>query len=157
MLKWLVCQERSRNSLTSSVTRSDTPCAIVSGSSAASISAALIAAPLVSNAAGDLPAFAGNYADPNHPSCLRSIDVSGKTATLSGTDGNPGCPADGSGKEWSLKGTIDGNKIYVDFSPKGGPKDLTGTWEGESAGIRFPDGNKWVKKQPNVSPTNTAL
>ena len=31
----------------------------------------------------------------------------------------------------------------IDFSSKGGPKDLVGKWDG--SGIVFPDGNKWTK------------
>ena len=33
--------------------------------------------------------------------------------------------------------------ILIDFSPKGGPKNLIGQYDG--SGIRFPDGNRWVK------------
>jgi hypothetical protein len=66
---------------------------------------------------------------------------------LKGTDGNPGCPVDGSGKQWQLTGTVDGNNIFVDFSPKGGPKDLKGEWDVN--GIKWPDGNKWEKKAAN--------
>jgi len=112
--------------------------------SIASVSAAIATSPLVSNAAPNAD-FSGSYKDPNHPSCLRKIEVAGTTAQITGTDGNPGCPPDGSGKAWNLVGKIDGDKLMVDFSPKGGPKDLTGKWEQETPGIRFPDGNKWVK------------
>ncbi|GKY93062.1 hypothetical protein MPSEU_000274500 [Mayamaea pseudoterrestris] len=92
--------------------------------------------------------FNGSYADPFHPNCRRIVSVSsGSTATLKGTDGNPGCPTDGSGREWTLTGTIDadGKNIVVDFTPKGGPKDLKGAWDGD--GIRWPDGNKWTLKR----------
>lgn len=98
------------------------------------------------NAAAD---FNGSYSDPFHPNCLRVVSVSkdpsSSSATLTGTDGNPGCPADGSGKEWTLTGKVDGDNILVDFSPKGGPKDLKGLWDGD--GIRWPDGNKWSLKK----------
>lgn len=89
--------------------------------------------------------FTGSYADPNHTNCLREVQmVSGNMATLSGTDGDPGCPADGSGEKWSLIGKVDEDSIFVDFSPKGGPKDLKGVWEPEPVpGIRWPDGNLW--------------
>ncbi len=41
---------------------------------------------------------------------------------------------------WKLEGTVadSGDQIFVDFSPKGGPKALTGTWDKD--GIKFPDG-----------------
>ena len=36
--------------------------------------------------------------------------------------------------------------IIIDFSPKGGPKDFEGVWEGN--GIRFPkDNNKWPQTE----------
>lgn len=82
--------------------------------SVASISAAISVAPMVANAAD----FSGSYADPKHPSCLRVVEVKGNKAAISGTDGNPGCPPDGSGKKWNLEGKINGNEILVDFSPK---------------------------------------
>ena len=88
--------------------------------------------------------FTGSYSDPNHPNCKRNVAVAGESATLSGTDGNPGCPASGDGNAWELSGKVSGDEIFVDFSPKGGPKDLKGVWDG--SGIRWPDGNKWSKK-----------
>jgi hypothetical protein len=91
--------------------------------------------------------FSGDYADPIHPNCKRQVTVLGNTAYLSGTDGTPGCPADGSGTPWKLVGRVEVNDIFVDFSPKGGPKDLEGKWEAEPvAGIRWPDGNLWSYK-----------
>lgn len=111
---------------------------------AASFSAALSTAPFIAHAAVD---FTGSYADPFHPNCQRVVTVQGAAATLSGTDGNPGCPADGSGKAWKLTGNIDGSTIFVDFSPKGGPPALKGIWDDAApAGIKWPDGNKWTIK-----------
>eukprot|EP00579_Thalassiosira_antarctica_P006962 CAMPEP_0201880040 /NCGR_PEP_ID=MMETSP0902-20130614/10759_1 /ASSEMBLY_ACC=CAM_ASM_000551 /TAXON_ID=420261 /ORGANISM="Thalassiosira antarctica, Strain CCMP982" /LENGTH=193 /DNA_ID=CAMNT_0048408001 /DNA_START=87 /DNA_END=668 /DNA_ORIENTATION=+ len=91
--------------------------------------------------------FTGSYADPNHVNCRRHIQVvfgtSGQ-AEVSGTDGTPGCPADGSGDAWNLLGQVDGDTLLVDFSPKGGPVDLKGVWEAAPVpGIRWPDGNLW--------------
>jgi len=40
------------------------------------------------------------------------------------------------------------NQVLIDFSSKGGPKDLLGKWDGD--GITFPDGNKWTKKKEVV-------
>jgi hypothetical protein len=98
--------------------------------------------------------FAGSYSDPKHPNCKRIIEVVAsngeKKVLLSGADGTPACPADGSGKEWALQGRIDGGgtKILVDFSPKGGPSDIAGNFfQGkDSSGINWPDGNTWTKK-----------
>jgi len=41
------------------------------------------------------------------------------------------------------------SKIFVDFSPKGGPKDVVGKWQ--DGGIVFPDGNKWSKIEQEVT------
>jgi hypothetical protein len=100
--------------------------------------------PLVANANAD---FNGSFNDPNHPNCQRVISAKGAVASMRGTDGTPGCPVDGSGKSWTLAGKISGENILVDFSPKGGPPDLKGTWDDTApAGIRWPDGNKWTLK-----------
>lgn len=112
--------------------------------SIASMAAVLTTGPLHTNAVVD---FSGSYADPNHPNCQRVIAVAGPDATLSGTDGNPGCPPDGSGKAWKLLGKVDGSTIFVDFSPKGGPPALKGVWDTNApVGIQWPDGNKWTLK-----------
>lgn len=107
-----------------------------------SMTAAIFTAPMIANAAD----LTGSYSDPFHPNCQREIIVNGLTADIKGTDGNPGCPADGSGKEWKLQGKINskGDTILVDFTPKGGPKDIMGVWDG--SGIKWPDGNKWSIK-----------
>jgi hypothetical protein len=116
---------------------------VAKAASVASISAAIAMAPLAVNAAD----FNGAFADPFHPNCQRFISANGAEASLKGTDGTPGCPVDGSGREWQLTGKISGDNILVDFRPKGGPPDLKGTWEDTApAGIRWPDGNKWTLK-----------
>eukprot|EP00543_Licmophora_paradoxa_P004296 CAMPEP_0202457764 /NCGR_PEP_ID=MMETSP1360-20130828/14692_1 /ASSEMBLY_ACC=CAM_ASM_000848 /TAXON_ID=515479 /ORGANISM="Licmophora paradoxa, Strain CCMP2313" /LENGTH=142 /DNA_ID=CAMNT_0049077925 /DNA_START=7 /DNA_END=435 /DNA_ORIENTATION=- len=107
---------------------------------AATVAVSIFSAPLIANAAD----FTGSYSDPKHPNCLREIVMDGKEAKISGTDGTPGCPVDGSGKQWALSGKVAGDEILVDFSPKGGPKDLKGIWDG--SGIKWPDGNKWSTK-----------
>lgn len=137
---------------------------VVSSVIAAGFSAALLLATMtlplpvvaVEGDNGSSSFFAGSYSDPKHPNCKRVIEVvaDGKAVLLSGTDGTPGCPADGSGKEWGpLQGRIiDGSstKILVDFSPKGGPSDIAGQFffdgKASSAGINWPDGNTWTKK-----------
>ena len=110
----------------------------------ATISAAIASSPLAVSAVD----FSGSYADPFHPNCRREVQVvSPSLADVTGTDGTPGCPPDGSGRAWSLTGKIDGDSILIDFTPKGGPKDLKGVWEPSPVpGIRFPDGNLWSKK-----------
>jgi hypothetical protein len=120
---------------------------------AAAVSAVLVASPMAANAASTSADFAGSYSDPFHPNCQRVIlksdgkaSTSSTLLTIRGTDGNPGCPPDGSGTPWNLTGQVgtDGASILVDFTPKGGPPNLKGTWDG--SGIVWPDGNKWTKK-----------
>ena len=85
--------------------------------------------------------FVGSYDDPNHPGCLRKITAEGKVITILGSD-NP----DGS-KQWKLQAKEDyPGTIFVDFSPKGGPKDLLGVYDEVDGGIRWPDKNLWKKQ-----------
>mmetsp|Transcript_540 Transcript_540/g.986 ORF Transcript_540/g.986 Transcript_540/m.986 type:complete len:131 (+) Transcript_540:399-791(+) len=114
-------------------------------------SSAFLATALLTSPANAVD-FTGSYSDPNHPSCPRLIAMEGSTVIITGADGNPGCVG-GDGQPWKLIGKVDKeregaelNEIFVDFSPKGGPKDLVGKWEvkGKSSGIRWPDGNKWT-------------
>jgi len=95
--------------------------------------------------------FLSEYRDPNHPNCERSIvaaaDSTSNSRTLpvvvSGTDGTPGCPPDGSGEAWTVEGRMDElyGTIQVDFSSKGGHRDLMGQKIPE--GILWEDGNTW--------------
>ena len=90
--------------------------------------------------------FNGRYSDPNHPGCLRGIEVHAKTssARVFGEDGTPGCSAGEKTKKWELEGELRGKEeILIDFSKKGGPKNLLGKWTG--SGVLFPDGNTWSK------------
>ena len=99
--------------------------------------------------------FVGEYADPKHPGCLRAIEgssagESASTLAVKGTDGTPGCANGEKQRPWSLTGDIvkipsKADEILIDFSPKGGPKNLLGKWTG--TGILFPDGNEWKKLQ----------
>jgi hypothetical protein len=94
-----------------------------------------------------IDSFSGDYVDPNHPNCLRQVRVlaDGTKALVSGTDGNPGCPIDGSGTQWKLDAIISNeNKISVDFSPKGGPSSLQGVRT--TKGILWADNNLWTTK-----------
>jgi len=121
----------------------------VAGASASLVLGTAVAA---NAAVGSLNAdvnFSGKYSDPNHPNCRREIVIDNKVkakTTLKGTDGNPGCPPDGSGAEWQLPGKVKADTIVVDFTKKGGPPNLVGKWDksDNAPGIRWPDGNKWT-------------
>jgi len=119
------------------------------------------AAHAVSARTGLASVFTGEYDDPNHPDCLRSVKVVGgalgpdgrrqrePAAYVKGADnpsGGKACAGETQLENvWKLTGKVNeaGDKITIDFSPKEGPKDLVGTWDGD--GIFFPDGNKWTK------------
>jgi hypothetical protein len=137
--------------------------------------AAVVFAPLAARAVtaktGLGSPFTGEYEDPKHPGCLRSVKVVGPklgpdgrrgrkpVAVVSGVDGLPAgagtkaCPK-GEVPElkdvWKLEGTVseDGTTLTVDFSPKteGRVGVLVAKYDDfDPPGIQFPDGNKWVK------------
>ena len=85
--------------------------------------------------------FDGTFSDPNHPNGYRKISVAKGVATIVGKDE----PQD---KEWTLKASVapGAREMRVDFSPKGGPKDLLAKWSPKKNGIEFPDGNVWPKQ-----------
>ena len=101
--------------------------------------------------------FAGTYTDPNHPGGTREIFLNPdglgaegvrtsfgpyRLATVKG-GGGVGEPA-----KFRLQALVDGDKaIIIDFTPKGGPDNFKGVYEGgEGEGIRFVrDRNKWPK------------
>jgi hypothetical protein len=102
--------------------------------------------PAAAHAEFDPTVFSHQYSDPKHPNCKRIVVVKpDNSVALSGADGTPACPEDGSGTIWRLVGEVDGEKLLVDFTPKGGPPNLKGTWDGD--GIKWPDGNKWTVKK----------
>merc|ERR1719473_1503459 len=102
------------------------------------VAGAALAAPLAANAVsartGQSSVFTGEYDDPKHPGCLRSVKVVGPKL---GADGrkrrNPvayvkgvdkGCDVPPTLEQvWKLEGKVseDGETIFIDFSPKGGP------------------------------------
>lgn len=111
--------------------------------------------------APDASVFVGTYTDPIHPGGTRTISLSStklgpfQLANIvgGGGEGEPisyelpamVSPAPGKQGAW---------QITIDFSPKGGPKDFTGYWDGD--GIKFPPtprqlergntvGNRWPK------------
>ncbi len=101
-------------------------------------------------AAVDQLLFTGKYSDPNHPGCARSVlRTSDSDGQVYGADaaGGEGVACDGSTDvKWGpLSAAIDGLKIVVDFSPKGGPSNLNGTYSVERSAIVWQDGNAWTK------------
>lgn len=106
--------------------------------------------------AKDASVFAGEYYDPNHPGCPRSIDAKG---VVRGLDPVPfkrgrGCrgvkksdlaKTSEKFKAWSIKSKISGDEIFIDFNQKDGSGEkVTGKWTG--SGIALPDGTVWKKK-----------
>ena len=92
--------------------------------------------------------FVGTYLDPNHPGCTRTIKaVSATEIGITGFDAAAGEGHPCNGKTdipWGpLDGKVTGDTIVIDFSPKGGPSDLTGTWTPNSKRITWADGNYW--------------
>ncbi|KOO32147.1 hypothetical protein Ctob_015260 [Chrysochromulina tobinii] len=87
---------------------------------------------------GNIPSIrlAGKWSDPMHPGCTRKIQLSAGKAFIAGSDED--------GKPWKVVGTVTGNDIIIDFSPKGGPKDVKATFV-IGKGITFPDGNVWSR------------
>ena len=101
--------------------------------------------------------WTGEYDDPNHPSCLRQVKVVGAPQRGDGTrsqypivevrgydSAGPTCTEPPSRADiWTVKGVLKNNQATLDFSSKGGPKDLLAKYE--DGAIVFPDGNKWTK------------
>ena len=84
--------------------------------------------------------FIGDYNDPKHSGCLRKIFIENGAMFVLGSDNEDGS------NEWKLEAKEEANGILVDFSKKGGPKDLLGVYEYDNGGIRWPDNNLWKKK-----------
>ena len=91
----------------------------------------------------------GSYEDKNHMigkhGAPRAVVINGNEGKIIGKDEEGADP-------WEVKLTIEkhsagaghtGDELIVDFSPKGGPKDMKATVTAN--GISFPDGNVWVK------------
>eukprot|EP00306_Pavlova_sp_CCMP459_P004770 CAMPEP_0185158680 /NCGR_PEP_ID=MMETSP1139-20130426/2561_1 /TAXON_ID=298111 /ORGANISM="Pavlova sp., Strain CCMP459" /LENGTH=465 /DNA_ID=CAMNT_0027723825 /DNA_START=95 /DNA_END=1492 /DNA_ORIENTATION=- len=86
------------------------------------------------NAWTKMSPWAGRFSDPNHPKGYRDITVSNGVATIVGVDEPGDAP-------WKLTAKVDGDSALIDFSPKGGPKDLLAKLGVDK--IVFPDGNAW--------------
>ena len=94
--------------------------------------------------------FEGRYSDPNHPEGFRVISITGDLNTETGLRDGTCVGSDRRSTEidYTLpamagRSQDESDVIVIDFSPKGGPKDLKGTFEID--GIRWSDGNKWPK------------
>lgn len=76
--------------------------------------------------------WVGRYSDPNHPTGFRDVTVSGSDLTIVGRDSPTGA-------EWTLRARVDASGLAstIDFSPKGGPRDLPAKLV--SGKIVFPD------------------
>jgi len=125
------------------------------------------AAHAVSARTGQSSPFTGEYDDPNHPGCLRSVKIVGAkmgpdgrklrtpTAYVKGVDQTKGEKACSGTPElasvWKLEGVVteDGETLSVDFAPKteGRVGMLKATYDelGGVPGIAWSDGNKWTK------------
>lgn len=90
------------------------------------------------NAWTQSPGADGIYADPNHPTGYRALRIKGSKVFITAQD-------DPKGEVVELVGKSKGKgSLVIDFSPKGGPKNLAATVsEGK---LVFPDGNSWTKK-----------
>merc|ERR1719163_2295431 len=79
------------------------------------------------------------YTDPQHIDCPRTVkilDDDVRKVQITGKDSK-------NGKEWTVFATTaNGENMLVDFTPKGGPKDVEAKWTGN--GWTFPDGNRWT-------------
>jgi len=127
---------------------------------ATATAAALIIAPTAAEAKDAAPAatgFTGSqgvWFDPKHPDGYRTIrlakGVKGGVMTLS----------DGLSKEEILDEKVEktyndipvklnenDNTVTIDFSFKGGPKDVVGVLSEDGKKLTFPDGNTWVKNK----------
>mmetsp|Transcript_37314 Transcript_37314/g.67103 ORF Transcript_37314/g.67103 Transcript_37314/m.67103 type:complete len:232 (-) Transcript_37314:54-749(-) len=79
----------------------------------------------------------GIYLDSNHPKGYRVVRVKGSKVFLTLQDDPKGDVIEIEGKK---KGK---NTLLIDFSSKGGPKNLAATVE--DGKLVFPDGNSWLK------------
>ena len=80
----------------------------------------------------------GIYSDPNHLEGYRIVRTLDKSNALITLQDKPNGPI------ISVMGKIAGTTITLDFSAKGGPKDIVATLDGNDK-LNFPDGNTWTK------------
>lgn len=115
---------------------------------ATSLSTPDMASAICSGRDQDACDFEGSWSDPNHPDGFRTLvnGVKGypTEGLLTGSDNKDGS------EPFKIKYTVTGHDINIDFSVKGGPKDVPGKYE--DGKIVFPDGNKWSRtsEEPTV-------
>ncbi len=99
-------------------------------------------------------AIFGTYSDPNHPSCPRlflpalnsTSNVDANVFGKDSTDGEGASCGEGKDEDWGpCPAMINGDKLVVDLSSKGGPSDLQGTYANNR--ITWSDGNYWEKEK----------
>lgn len=93
------------------------------------VSASTLSAPIVTTNrfvinAAEYAQVVGSYSDPNHPGCKRLISFENNEVVISGSD-----ELDGSNPFRLIARTQPDGSLIIDFSPKGGPKDLKGKKE----------------------------
>eukprot|EP00605_Chrysophyceae_sp_TOSAG23-4_P000604 GSChrysophyteH1.ASY1.ANO1.681.1 assembled CDS len=104
--------------------------------------------------------FTGMYSDPNHPDCYRKIVDNQDKLSVYGQDNKGGEGVSCMTKDkaqldnWGpCPAVADATSITVDLSSKGGPSDLSGTWDAKTSRIVWADGNYWQhapEKRANV-------
>eukprot|EP00929_Paragymnodinium_shiwhaense_P000495 TRINITY_DN100732_c0_g1_i1.p1 TRINITY_DN100732_c0_g1~~TRINITY_DN100732_c0_g1_i1.p1 ORF type:complete len:239 (+),score=36.98 TRINITY_DN100732_c0_g1_i1:80-718(+) len=104
------------------------------------------------NIAGSI--VVGRYTDPFHPGGIRDIELQDQKLGNFQLLKVKGGGGRGEPEFYQLSGMIGPSaddkhperlSIMIDFSPKGGPRDLLGYWDQD--GITWPDGNHWPKKR----------
>lgn len=77
------------------------------------------------------------YIDPKHNMTRKVNFLKNHNLKITGKDSFKG-------KKWTIKGKLDkNNKAIIDFSSKGGPKDIKATFRKND--IKFADGNTWKR------------
>ncbi len=98
-----------------------------------------LAGPSSAIAKNPLPPLNGIYSDPNHLEGYRIVRaLYGSNDALVTLQDKPNGPV------ISVNGKIVGTTVTLDFSAKGGPRDVVATLVGDDK-LSFPDGNTWTK------------
>lgn len=91
---------------------------------------------------------AREYDDPNHKLCPRKLEFNKGRVQFTGADGPDGghCEQNKRGKQFTIHGHAHNGEVKMDFSSKGGPKDVVGKIS-KQGHITWPDGNEWKLKK----------